>query len=198
MKIRSILIPLTIVSIIILGSCNPVENITTSGSQLIVQLITGTDSEGNEDSTTVFSDVMREGSVFNDTGTATLTAQLINPAASPLDLTYYYDIIVDQIDIEYSRADGLNVEGQDIPYSFSQKVYALVEIGAVVELSFVLIQHNAKLESPLVDLVNVENEKILKLEAKITFHGKDMGGHRIAPVVGHISVWCANFADPEG
>ena len=31
----------------------------------------------------------------------------------------------------------------------------------------------------------------------MTLHGKDLGGHRVAPVSGYVSVWCANFADAE-
>jgi hypothetical protein len=26
-------------------------------------------------------------------------------------------------------------------------------------------------------------------------YGKDLGGRRVAPVSGYLSVWCANFAD---
>jgi hypothetical protein len=31
----------------------------------------------------------------------------------------------------------------------------------------------------------------------VTVHGKDLGGHRVAPVSGLMTVWCANFADAE-
>jgi hypothetical protein len=72
-----------------------------------------------------------------------------------------------------------------------------VVIGETVDLPFVLVQHVAKLESPLVELINISQEKILKMEAICTFYGKDVGGHRIAPVVGRVSVWFANFADED-
>lgn len=176
-------------------ACNKLENLTGSASKLIVILITGTDSQGNEDVTTIFSDVLTSsGSIFNDTGTATLTTVLMDPTQTTG--SYYQDIIVDQVDVEYTRSDMPEAQqGVDIPFGFSQKVYARVAIGETVELPFVLVQHNAKLESPLVELVNINQEKILKMEAKCTFYGKDVAGTRIAPVVGSVSIWFANFAD---
>ena len=81
-----------------------------------------------------------------------------------------------------------------MPYGFSQKVNLLVPISTNSEYGFVLIQHTAKLESPLVDLLSYGQEKVLKLEANITFYGKDTGGKRIAPAKVSVSVWCGDFA----
>lgn len=186
---------LTALIIFSFGSCNQLENNTNSSSFLIVELITGTDLQGNEDSTTIFSDVIRKGSVFNDAAKATMRAQTIDP--NNIKPSYYQDVVVDQIDISYSRTDGLSVEGKDVPFGFSQKVNALMKIGEKTEFGFVIIQHVAKMESPLVELLNLGEEQVLKLEAKITFHSKDLAGNRLAPVTGSVSIWCADFADPE-
>ncbi len=175
--------------------CNKLENTTTSASKLIVESVTGKDLEGNDDSTTIFSDVITEGSVVNDNAVAGLTTVVLDPFASAGTVTYYQSILVDQVDVRYTRTDGLNTPGVDVPYGFSQKVNMVVGVGEKVSLSFVLIGHNAKLESPLVELINIGQEKILKLEAEITFHGKDLGGHRVEPVKAYVSVWCADFAD---
>ncbi len=182
-----------------LGGCNAVENESTSGTRLIVELITGTDLAGNEDSTTVFSDVIKtSGTIVNDNASATLRAVLLEPFREPGTASDYNRVIVDQIDISYSRTDGLNVEGRDVPYSFNQKVNAIFNIGESRDLSFVVVQHNAKAESPLVELVNYPNqEHVLKMEALITFYSRDLGGHRLAPVTGSISIWFANFADED-
>ena len=176
-------------------ACNKLENLSESGSALIVTFITGLDLEGNAGSTTIFSDVITtSGSIFNDTATATLTTVLLDPYQTTS--TFYQDIIVDQVDVEYSRSDIPNAQqGVDVPFSFSQNVYARVAVGETLEMPFVLVQHVAKLESPLVELINLGQEKVLKMEAKCTFHGKDVAGHRVAPVVGHVSVWFSNFAD---
>jgi len=176
-------------------ACNKLENLTGSASKLIVIIITGTDVQGNEGVTTIFSDVQTtSGSIFNDTAAATLTAMLLDPEQTVG--SFYQDIIVDQIDVEYTRSDIANAEvGVDVPFGFSQRVYARVGIDETVDLPFVLVQHVAKLESPLVELINLPQEKTLKMEAKCTFYGKDVAGNRIAPVAATVSVWFANFAD---
>lgn len=176
-------------------ACNKLENLSESGSALVVALISGTDLEGNAGSTTIFSDVLTSsGSIINDTAEATLNAVILDPAQT--SGTFYQDIIVDQVDVEYTRSDIPNAQqGVDVPFSFSQNVYVRVAIGETVEMPFILVQHVAKLDSPLVELINYSQEIVLKMEAKCTFHGKDVAGNRIAPVVGRVSVWFANFAD---
>lgn len=189
-----VIISLLTFVIFLIPGCNKVENITNSATKLIVEVITGTDLEGNEGSTIVYSDVITSsGSVFNDTAVATMRAEVLDPLQT--STTFYQEVIVDQIDISYSRTDGLNIEGRDVPYSFSQKVYISVSIGQPTELGFVIITHNAKAESPLVELINLGQEGILKLEARITFHSKDLAGNRLEPVTGTVSIWCGNFAD---
>jgi hypothetical protein len=196
MRVKLLIIISLIVLLIPFPGCNKLENVTDSGSKLIVVSITGTDLEGNDGSTTIFSDVVTGGGVFNDNGTATLTATLLDPLQG--DSTFYQDIIVDQIDIEYTRTDISNAtEGVDVPFGFSQRVYTRVVIGETVELPFVLVQHVAKLESPLVELISLGQEKILKMEARCTLYGKDVAGYRIEPVVASVSVWFADFADVE-
>ncbi|MDQ1353707.1 MAG: hypothetical protein QG657_4014 [Acidobacteriota bacterium] len=195
LMIIGLIASLTSLTVIMTG-CNKIENLSDSGTRLIIDLITGRDLNGEDGSTTVFSDVETLGSIFNDNAAATLRAELINPGS--LVNTHYQDVIVDQIDISYTRSDRPNgVEGKDVPYGFSQKVNFLVEVENSTEYGFVLIQQTAKLESPLVELIYGGAEKVLKLEANITFYGKDLAGRRVAPVKGSISVWCANFADEE-
>jgi hypothetical protein len=192
---RLLIIISLIVLLIYIPGCSKLENVTDSSSKLIVITVTGVDLLGNEGSTTIFSDVLTSsGSIFNDTGTATLTATVLDPAQTTS--TFYQDIIVDQIDVEYTRSDIPDArEGVDVPFSFSQRVYARVGIGETVDLPFVLVQHVAKLESPLVELLSMGQEKVLKMEARCTLYGKDVAGFRIEPVVATISVWFANFAD---
>ncbi|MEN8223273.1 MAG: hypothetical protein ABFR36_08445 [Acidobacteriota bacterium] len=202
MKKENILLILTVIFFMLLPSCNDLENETTSGSVLIINSITGNDLDGTDGSTTIFIDVVQVNddgtmTIYNDNGVAELSAVLLDPFIEDSEATYYQNIIVDQIDIEYTRADGLNVEGEDTIYSFSQKVSYMIPLGSVVELPFVLVQHVSKLESPLVELVGLGQEKVLKLEAKITIHGKDVGGHRVAPAVGSVSVWISNFGDAQ-
>ncbi len=191
-----VIIGLLTIVIFLTPGCNKVENDTNSTAKLIVETITGKDLDGNEGSSVIYSDVVTtSGSVFNDTAVAQLRVEPLNPLQTPT--TFYQDAVIDQIDITYSRTDGLTGEGVNIPYSFSQQINARVTIGMITEVSFVIITHNAKAESPLVELINLGQEHILKLEARITFHSKDLAGNRLQPVVGGVSIWCGNFADTD-
>jgi hypothetical protein len=192
MKLKALVL---IIAALAMASCNASENESTSGSFLVITALTGKDLEGNIGSTTVFSDVITNGSIINDSAVASVTTQIYNPleAANP---SYYNSVIVDQIDVKFERTDGRNVEGVDVPYSFTQPMNMLVEIRTIVDIPFILIRHVAKMEAPLLALREVPSEVVvLQLIAMVTIHGKDLGGHRVAPVTGYISVWCANFAD---
>jgi hypothetical protein len=187
-----------IITVLVLASCNASEDESTSASMLQIVSLTGKDLEGKDGSTTVFSDVITNGGIFNDNGVAALRAVTINPNLTTNQITEYMDVMVDQIDVEFQRTDGRNVEGVDVPYRFTQPMNMLVQIDEEVDIPFVLIRHVAKLEPPLLALREVPSrEFVLHLVAIVTIHGKDLGGHRVAPVTGYISVWCANFADEE-
>jgi len=190
-------LPLMLLALLVAG-CNKLERDTTAASYLVVTSITGNDIEGNPGSTTIFSDVVTgAGGIFNDSCLAVMEAHAFDPFDA--NLTTYKDIIVERVDIEFTRTDGLNTQGVDVPYSFSQEVNVLVvSEGQSSDLAFVIITHNAKLEPPLVGLSNLGAEKILKLDAHCTFYGRTVSGHEIAPVTHTVSVWCANFADTEG
>lgn len=187
-----------IIAALTLAACNASENDSTSASMLQIVSLTGNDLEGKEGSTTVFSDVVgAAGSIINDNGVAVLRAETIDPNLK--NVSSYMDIMVDQIDVKFQRTDGRNVEGVDVPYSFTQPMNVLVMLNKEMIVPFILIRHVAKLEPPLLALREVPSREIvLQLVAIVTIHGKDLGGHRVAPVTGYISVWCANFADAQG
>ena len=187
-----------LIAVLALASCNAVENDSTSGTMLQIVSLTGKDLEGNEGSTTVFSDVVTNGSIINDNCVAELQAKPLDPLLDIKNVTPYMDVLVDQIDVEFRRTDGRNVEGVDVPYRFTQPMSMLVSFSDTVKIPFVVIRHVAKMEAPLLALREVPSrEFVLQLVAVVTIHGKDIGGHRVAPVTGYVTVWCANFADPE-
>jgi hypothetical protein len=184
-----------IIVALLLASCVAKENDSTSGSFLIINSLTGNDLKGAAGSTTVFSDVLNAGSVVNDSAVAEVNAQIYDPAKTA-DISYFNNVVVDQIDVEFKRTDGRNVEGVDVPYRFTQPMNWVIAVNTPGKIPFVLIRHVAKLEAPLLALREVPSQTfVLQLVAKVTVHGKDLGGHRVAPVSGYLTVWCANFAD---
>jgi hypothetical protein len=180
-----------IISMILLFSCNSIENDTTSGSMLKIISLTGEDGE-----LPLFSGV-KENS--NDLCLATLMAYPIDPSKEKNEITPYMDIIVDQVEVEYMRTDGRNIEGVDVPYRFTEPMNFIVGINGESEIPVTVIRHVAKLEAPLLALREYPNQGIvLQLVAKLTFQGKDGGGHRVAPVSGYITVWCSSeFVKPD-
>ncbi len=187
-----------IIAALALASCQAKEDDSTSASFLVITSLTGNDLAGKAGSTTVFSDVITNGSIINDSAVAVVTALTYNPTedSEAHDITYYMNVIVDQVDVEFMRTDGKNTEGVDVPYHFSQPMNMLVEVDKTASIPFILIRHVAKMESPLIQLRDFPSEEfVLQLLAKVTMHGKDLAGHRIAPVSGYLTVWCANFAD---
>lgn len=183
-----------IIVALLLAGCNTMENDSTSGTMLQIVSLTGNDLTGTAGSTTVFSDVLNNNSSSDDLGVADIKALPLDPAIATT--TPYFDVLIDQIDVEFKRTDGRNVEGVDVPYRFTQPMSMLVPITTNMQIPFVLIRQVAKLEPPLFELSLLQNqEKILELVAVVTIHGKDTGGHRVAPVTGYVTVWCANFAD---
>jgi hypothetical protein len=194
MKLKIIVL---LIAAVAMASCNAIENDSTSGTMLEIKSLTGKDLEGNEGSTTVFSDVITNGSIFNDNCVVELIAKPLDPLMDIKDTTAYMDVLVDQIDVEFRRTDGRNVEGSDVPYRFTQPMSMLVSFSETVKIPFIVIRHAAKEEMPLIALREVPSrEFVLQLVAVVTIYGKDLGGHRVAPVTGYVSVWCANFADP--
>ena len=191
MKLK--IVGLIIVALLLAG-CNAMENDSTSGTMLQILSLTGNDLTGAAGSTTVFSDVYTSDSIINDNAVADIMALPLDPAIAIT--TPYFDVLIDQIDVEFRRTDGRNVEGVDVPYRFTQPMSMLVPITTNMQIPFVLIRQVAKLEAPLLALrETTSREFVLQLVAKVTIHGKDMGGHRVAPVTGYISVWCSNFPD---
>ena len=170
-----------------MASCNALENKSTSASML--EIVSITDPDGK---LPVFSSVSYS---INDNGLVEVNALPLDPLLVTTSTTPYFDVLIDQIDVAFKRTDGRNVEGVDVPYSFTQPMSMQVAINGKASIPFILIRHVAKLEAPLLALHETPNQaKILQLVAVVTIHGKDTGGHRVAPVTGNVSIWCGNTA----
>ncbi len=136
--------------LLMLSACNPIEDDSKSSSMLIVESVRGQDNEGNA-ADYLQSDVKREGSVFADIATATLRAETLDPDPL-LGTSQYNDIIINRYTISYSRVDGKNTPGVDVPLPFEGSLSALVKVGNTTSFSFVVVREVAKLEPPLIGL----------------------------------------------
>jgi len=198
---QALKITVILTMILFLFSCNSVVKKTQSDSMLIVSSITGKDIEDN-DVNFLQSDVV---SVDPDTGAlyitadsakATLTAKSLEPEPA-LGTSTYSNILVTSYSVTYTRSDGKNREGIDVPYSFSGSISALVEIDASAEVSFIIVRESAKLEPPLINLRDGRGEGPLTIQAKIDFYGHDVANHQVK-ATGYLTIFFANYIDEQG
>jgi hypothetical protein len=184
----------------LLFSCNPIENDSRSDTVLLVVKILGTDIDDNEvgflqsDVITVNPDT-GAGTVSADSAKVTFTAGSLDPEPW-LGTSQYFDIYVTHYVVTYSRSDGKNQEGVDVPYSFDGAISARVQIDSQTDVSFVVVRAVSKLEPPLVDMAAGRGEGELKTTARIDFYGHDTQGNDIK-ATGYLTIFFANYITEE-
>jgi len=178
-------------------SCNPHENKTESSSLLIVQNLTGVNSEGQEvsylESDVVRLDDMGNPFVTADPAIVTFSAKLLDPNSS-MGPSQYNDVIVDRYVVRYTRVEGKNQEGVDVPYAFEGSLSTMVQVNSVTEISFPIVRASAKLEPPLVTLAGTTAEGVLQVTARVDFYGHDMMNKKVTATA-YLAIFFANWAD---
>ncbi len=91
--------------------------------------------------------------------------------------------------VTFSRSDGRNTPGVDVPYPFDGALTATVS--TTTTASMVLVRVQAKLESPLSTLAFGGGAIVISTFADVVFYGTDQAGRDVT-VTARISV---NFAD---
>jgi hypothetical protein len=110
---------------------------------------------------------------------------LIEPTSNnQVTLTRYH--------VTYRRADGRNTPGLDVPFGFDGAATGTVPPTGALTLSFELVRHVAKQESPLAQLVLSPN--IINTIADVTFYGTDLVGNAVS-ASGSMSIEFGNFGD---
>ena len=143
--------------------------------------------------------MLTKGSIFDDIGEVTLK---ISPKDIGLGTTATLpslnnEVTLTRYHVEYVRADGRNTPGVDVPYPFDGAISGTVPANGTLIIGFELVRHSAKLESPLVQLQNIQTDlSIIATIANVTFYGQDQAGN-VVSVTGSISVNFGNFADPS-
>jgi hypothetical protein len=192
------LVRLAVVALTLAASgCGSTVREGSGTSFLIVQnLQASSGAEPDKFTGSLFSDVVTGGGVINDNGSVTFSLGLKDPASissTPNKPTQNQFITIDRYRVRFTRADGRNTPGVDVPYGFDGSFTLTVGDGGG-SATFTLVRHTAKREAPLAALAN-DFVKISTI-AEITFYGRDVTGHEVT-AVGHISVDFGNFADPE-
>ena len=178
-------------------ACNPVEKNSRSASFIIVESILGTNSSGSSasflESDVAETNTAGQSYVTADMAKVTLRASLLDPAPI-IGTSQFEDIMLDRYIVSYSRTDGRNRQGVDIPYSFEGSLSQLLEVGTSKTISIIVVRGVAKLEPPLIGLVQNRAEGILEVTAKIEFYGHDLADHKVK-AEGYLTIFFANYAD---
>ncbi len=132
--------------------------------------------------------------IYDDVGEAVLriSPKNIGTSTSPTPVTTNNEVTINQIHIDYRRADGRNTPGVDVPYAFDAAATGTIPAGGTLTLDFELVRHAAKEESPLVELIT--SPSVITTIADVTFYGTDQVGNAVT-VSGTIQIDFGNFGD---
>jgi len=186
-------------------SCGDVARQGRAPVYLVIDSLTGASGGTGGASTfsgTLFSDVLTLvttpepcapttpcPTVFADSGQAAISMASKDYTVAP---STNNQVTITRYHVEYTRADGRNTPGVDVPYAFDGAVTATVSGGISATFDFEIVRHVAKMETPLVQLI--QNPKIITTIANITFYGRDVTGNDIS-VTGSILIEFGNFGD---
>ncbi len=141
------------------------------------------------------SDGSFHSTFFEDNGYVTLRLAM-KDVTSPLDPTTNNEITINSYHVLYTRADGRNTPGVDVPYAFDGAVTGTVKAGTPLQVNFVLVRGQAKMEAPLEALRNLGGSVMISSIAQVTFYGRDQAGNQMS-VTGTIMINFADFGDPQ-
>ena len=96
-----------------------------------------------------------------------------------------------QYKVEYFRSDGHNVQGVDVPYTFTSGMS--ITIAGAGSAGFTLVRIQAKEEAPLKALRFGGGAVAISTVARITFYGHDQTGREVS-VTGNLDVTFADWA----
>ena len=187
------------------SSCGEFVRGDASPVTLVIQLLEAAQGDTPAElSTLLTSDVVTDGSIFNDVGRVTMRLSFKDPGQpgvtnAPSEIN---QVTVTRYRVQYVRADGRNTPGVDVPFPFDGAVTFTVPMTGIAQAAFELVRHAAKVEPPLLALRTCEAGVITPVSgctiittiAEVTFYGQDHGGNAVS-TVGRIGVSFGNFAD---
>jgi hypothetical protein len=176
-----------------MGGCTP--DWATNGNSPVVLLMTAIN-----DGTPLQSDVaLSNGGVCRDTVPLRLENHFKNPNVASTG--FRHDFTVERYEVHYFRSDGRNVEGVDVPFAITGNVSQEVIEDSAATLRLEVVRLQAKLEPPLINLVQVGPGQggggglVVTMFADITLHARTTTGDVLNPVSGRLQIDFANFGD---
>ncbi len=180
-------------SLLALVACNPIEDKSKSTTFIVVETLTGTDIAGKTVASLQSDVLTSDGTIVADFAAATVRASLLDPDPV-LNTTGYSDIILDRYVVSYSRADGRNRQGIDVPYTFEGAMTQVVKVGTTASFSFVIVREVAKAEPPLSDLAKGFGDGVIYTTARVDFYGHDLLDNTVT-ATGYLAISFTNYSD---
>lgn len=191
--IIALIVPLSF----LLQSCNPVAEETESTTLLLIDSLLGTDLEGKQVNY-LLSDVLNvdeasgSATIAADNASVKLRAALLDPSPSAA-VSQFNNLQITRYFVSYMRSDGRNTEGIDVPYSFEGQLSSRIEVGASIDVNFVIVRAVAKGEPPLLSLRDGRSEGVITITAKVEFYGHDLRDKNVK-ATGYLTIYFANYA----
>jgi hypothetical protein len=170
------------------GACAATGRPGAASSYLVVDTFeAASGSKPTTFSGTLASDVLTGGGILADPGRASFRLVMKDPAiTSPSPVNF---ITLRGYRVTFSRTDGRNTQGVDVPFAFDGALSATIT--GTTSVTLVLVRAQAKLEAPLRALAGGGGAIAISTFADVVFYGADQAGHDVT-VAARISV---NFAD---
>ena len=171
-------------------SCGTVAREGTASSFLIVNSLQASAGGGTLRSD-VSSVVAQTPTIFDDSAVVEFAIGMKDPGSlsNPTAPSQANRITVNRYRVSYTRSDGRNREGVDVPYAFDSAFTSTVPGSAT---SFMIVRHQAKMEAPLAALAL--NGLVISTIAEVTFYGHDQTGRAVSATA-NMGISFANFGD---
>ncbi|HET7291173.1 MAG TPA: hypothetical protein VFM88_01985 [Vicinamibacteria bacterium] len=106
-------------------------------------------------------------------------------------------VFVERYEVSYTRSDGRNTAGVDVPYPFTGRLTTVVDVatsGQTVTIPLTVVRHQQKDEPPLRNMRTGGGQFIFTVTAQITLHGRTTAGQAVSDT-GYLPISFADFGN---
>jgi hypothetical protein len=181
---------------------------STAPVYLRITAVAGATSEGATltFSNPLYSDVLwqdpagtKPSTVFADLARLSIAAIPKNPdfllwSSTMRTTSQMEDVRLERYEVVFTRTDGRNVAGVDVPQAIVGPMAATVPFDGSAEVTFEIVRHAAKEEPPLWNLRFGGGESLITCVADITVHGQT-GAGQVVTANGRLQIVFGNFGN---
>lgn len=170
------------------GGCSK-DYVTGSEGDVIFRIV---DINGGE---LLECDVQTDGSIVPCTADVEVANRPKNPLTAVPQVAMA--VFIERYEVSYTRSDGRNTPGVDVPFPFSGRLTTVVDVstgGDTVIIPMTVVRQQQLDEPPLRNLRDLGGQRIFTVTAQITLHGRTTADHAVTST-GFLTISFADFAD---